>query len=308
MKVSVIIPVYNASRFLDRSIFSALSQNQTGEVLLIDDRSTDNSLEICQKWAQSNPQVHVYINDGIKGAGAARNVGLKIASCEYVAFLDADDYYLEGRFDEAERLFKKYTDIEVVAGSVMISEDENISYKTSSDWSDSFKLIGYKASKSKIDMATFFKGNSIHISGITARRTLFEKVGSFDEALKQGQDVNMLYRMMSHTNNILSGTYEAPVAVYQLHDNNTTKNATEVAYYRRKLAKKHFGMSLKLKHPLALTIKFFKDFVEYDYLWIFGRHGRFKKVKKLLMMPIFCYRLFSKKDPEYNPYQKVDLS
>jgi len=111
MKVSVIIPVYNAAPFLDKSIQSALDQRQTGEVILIDDRSTDRSWEKCEAWVKKDKRVKLFKNEGIKGAGAARNVGLRNATCEYIAFLDADDYYLEERFHQDQLLFEEHQDL-----------------------------------------------------------------------------------------------------------------------------------------------------------------------------------------------------
>ena len=90
--VSVIVPVYNADHFVGQCIESILGQtHEHVEVILIDDGSTDASLEICEQWASRDSRVQV-VHKRNEGAGIARNVGLGLAQGEYVCFVDADDY------------------------------------------------------------------------------------------------------------------------------------------------------------------------------------------------------------------------
>lgn len=93
--ISVIIPVYNVGRYLSQCLESVLNQSyQELEVILIDDGSTDRSGEICDFYAQKDGRVRV-IHQNNGGAASAKNVGLRIATGEYLSFVDSDDY-LEG--------------------------------------------------------------------------------------------------------------------------------------------------------------------------------------------------------------------
>lgn len=90
-KVSVIVPVYNAERFLDACIDSILTQDYDNiELILINDGSTDRSGEICEACAAENRNV-IYRYQGNAGVSTARNHGLDLASGEYIAFVDSDD-------------------------------------------------------------------------------------------------------------------------------------------------------------------------------------------------------------------------
>ena len=90
--ISVIIPVYNASVFLEKCVRSVLNQNYAQlEVILVDDGSKDNSLAVCQNLASNDSRIHV-IHQENSGVSAARNTGLAHATGEYVSFVDADDY------------------------------------------------------------------------------------------------------------------------------------------------------------------------------------------------------------------------
>lgn len=90
--VSVIVPVYNAEKYLKRGVDSILGQTYTDfELILVDDGSQDESGRMCDDYAMSNPQIHV-IHQANKGVSAARQVGLDAAIGEYVIFADPDDW------------------------------------------------------------------------------------------------------------------------------------------------------------------------------------------------------------------------
>ena len=93
-KVSIIMPVYNAERYLREAIDSVLRQIYTDfELLLINDRSTDHSQEICEEYAQKDSRIVLLKNDSdIHGPGPTRNIGLDHATGEYMYFMDADDW------------------------------------------------------------------------------------------------------------------------------------------------------------------------------------------------------------------------
>lgn len=92
-KITIIIPVYNASLYLKECLDSVLSQTLKDiEIICIDDGSTDNSYEILSEYATKDNRF-IILQQENKGAGSARNKGMEIAKGEFLAFLDADDYY-----------------------------------------------------------------------------------------------------------------------------------------------------------------------------------------------------------------------
>ena len=91
MKISVIIPVYNTKEYLKECIDSILNQTiDLFEVIIVDDGSTDGSLELINQYAESHSNIRV-ISQKNCGLGAARNIGLKISKGEYIYFIDSDD-------------------------------------------------------------------------------------------------------------------------------------------------------------------------------------------------------------------------
>ena len=87
------MPVYNASKYLDRSINSVLNQTYDNlEIIIVDDSSTDNSKDIIKKYASKDNKIRPIYSEINQGVSKARNIGLNIFSGDYVLFMDADDY------------------------------------------------------------------------------------------------------------------------------------------------------------------------------------------------------------------------
>lgn len=106
--ISVIIPVYNVEQYLQTSLDSVLNQDYSDlEIILIDDGSTDRSGLICDEYAKKDSRIHV-IHQENKGAAAAKNAGLRMASGKYLAFADSDDFVEPGAYSHMLALMKKY--------------------------------------------------------------------------------------------------------------------------------------------------------------------------------------------------------
>lgn len=109
--VSIIIPVYNAERFLDQTIPSVLNQQYSFlELILVNDGSTDNSLEICRKYADQDSRIKV-VDKKNGGANPARGRGVEFAMGDYVYFMDADDTI---NTQEIERLCEEIGDADML--------------------------------------------------------------------------------------------------------------------------------------------------------------------------------------------------
>ncbi len=103
--ISVIVPIYNVEKYLDRCLDSIAAQTYTNfEAFLINDGSTDCSAKIAQQYASNDPRFH-YIHQENQGLSAARNKGIERATGEYISFIDSDDYisddYFEGQVSTA---------------------------------------------------------------------------------------------------------------------------------------------------------------------------------------------------------------
>lgn len=103
-KVSVIVPVYNVEKYIDRCLHSLVNQTlQELEIIVVNDGSPDNSEEIIKKYYAEHKDKVIYLKKENGGLSDARNYGMRYASGEYLAFLDADDYIELNAFEEMYR-------------------------------------------------------------------------------------------------------------------------------------------------------------------------------------------------------------
>lgn len=104
--ISVIVPVYNVNMYLDKCIQSIVNQSyQQIEIILVDDGSTDNSGEICDRWEAKDSRIKV-IHKENGGLASARNTGLDIAVGKYIAFVDSDDYIRNDMYENMIKCMK----------------------------------------------------------------------------------------------------------------------------------------------------------------------------------------------------------
>jgi len=125
IKVSVIMPVYNASRFLSSAIDSVLSQSYSDfELILIDDCSKDNSYEILKEYEASDNRVKIFKNKHNKGVSYTRNFGVSKAKFDYVALIDSDDMWDKDKLKKQLEIIKKFPQTDIVyTGSAFVDTE-----------------------------------------------------------------------------------------------------------------------------------------------------------------------------------------
>lgn len=106
--ISVIIPAYNAAETISTSLRSALSSHLVVEVIVVDDASRDSTQEIVRNIADKDQRVVLLTREANSGPAAARNMALEKARGEYIAILDADDFFLPGRLEKIATFIRSY--------------------------------------------------------------------------------------------------------------------------------------------------------------------------------------------------------
>ena len=113
--LTVLMPVYNAEKFLAESINSILSQTYSDfELLILDDGSTDNSLKIIEAYAKEDKRIKILVNKTNQGEAKCRNRLLKNSKTEFIAWMDADDISLEDRLQTQMDFLKQNPKIDAV--------------------------------------------------------------------------------------------------------------------------------------------------------------------------------------------------
>ena len=158
--ISVVIPSYNGAETLFQAIDSVLCQTTKTplEILVIDDHSTDDTLEKMGRYGE-NDRVRYIRNETNKGASASRNRGVQLAKGDYIAFLDADDYWDPEKLEKQEKALAKTGDVLCCTGRELIYDQEPEKQKI-------FSV------PERITYKMLLRGNVIGCSSVLAKRSV----------------------------------------------------------------------------------------------------------------------------------------
>jgi glycosyltransferase involved in cell wall biosynthesis len=246
--ISIIIPVYNAALFIARAVESAAVQPETKEIILIEDGSTDKSLVECIALARRYDLVKLYTHSGNvnKGISASRNLGIRKATGNYIAFLDADDYYLPNRFIAENKIFKENPYADGVYGCIAAEfETPDTEKKFYALHDNGLTTIKEIVPSEKLFKALLFGGYGyFSTDSITVKKNVFLKTGLFNERLKCAEDSEMWLRL-ALKGKLLPGEITKPVAMRFVHSTNSTHQSETVKEYKNKMYYSLYKWSLK---------------------------------------------------------------
>lgn len=247
MKISVIIPVYNAEKYITQAVESAIYLDEVFEVILIEDHSPDNALEVCKKLEEKYVKVRLFQHPdkANHGAGASRNLGIEKATGDYIAFLDADDYYLPNRFDAEKEMFKN-PDIDGVYGAIGVHYyTEKAKKQYYHIYQDKLDTVYKKANPKDVCPGQMNLRGSfglIHLDTLTIKKTALSKMKKmFDVSLRLHQDTEFTTRL-SYYLDLYTGINDEAIAMRGIHeDNRITKvetkqikpSTTKILYWKK---------------------------------------------------------------------------
>lgn len=213
--VSCIIPAYNCELWLKRAVESVLATAyEPIEILVIDDGSSDNTLQIADQLATEYPQTVRVLQHSDRrnhGVSVARNLGLKNCTGEWICFLDADDYVYPHRFDSAVQILGSQPDID---GVHQLAEMVFPTQEASERWWKNSPYFGFEHTIAPNNLLShLLKGQCWATSAIVFRKRLLERSGLFNEQLTIAEDCNLWFRMAA-VGNLASGDLTRPVSAY----------------------------------------------------------------------------------------------
>lgn len=191
--VDVVIPAYNASAYIKQTLESvALQDLALAKIIVVNDGSTDNTLEVVTQFIAKHPSLQVQIiNQANAGLSAARNAGIRASTAPFIALLDADDIWLADKLNIQLAVFNQSNDELlglVYCGYSLINQN-------SSPLPPSIGIIKPKLRgeiSKKLLTGNFISGSG---SAVLIKSEVFQKVGLFDENLRAGEDWDMWLRI-----------------------------------------------------------------------------------------------------------------
>lgn len=248
--VSVIIPTFNRSNYLQIAIESVLNQTYPSvELIVVDDGSTDGTRELLQ---QKYSDRIIYLWQENQGESAARNKGLSIAKGKYVAFLDSDDFWEPFKLElQVQRIINE--PFETVAGvfsSVWLVDEAG--YKTSK------RPFGRIKSKEDLSFENFLSKVPIYAapSNLLLRASSIKCIGGFDTSIQYGEDQDFLLRLKSKFE---FAYIDTPLVFYRIHGNNqsnivTLKSLSKRFADRLSVIEKHVSLHNNIDQKVVIRI------------------------------------------------------
>ena len=218
MKISVIIPTYNRILFLKRSIDSVLEQSlKPYEVIIVDDGSSDGTSTMIKK---NYPKINLICQEN-KGVSAARNIGIRASSGDWVCFLDSDDEWKKNKLNEQMLAIKKNTNY-----SFCHSNEEWIKNGKKINQKKKHKKYGGDIFKECLDMCR------ISPSSVMINKSVFDDIGFFNEDLVVCEDYELWLRICAHYKVLFVD--EPLIIKYGGHEGQLSNSIESIEYYRIK--------------------------------------------------------------------------
>lgn len=185
---SVIIPLYNKAEYIGRTIYSVLQQTfEDFEVIVVDDSSTDNSLDIVKSI--EDPRLHVFTKPN-GGVSAARNFGIAKATHEVLAFLDADDMWEKDYLESMYELISLYPQAGIFASGYLTDFGDRQSYYNHLEGLPKYSLFN------DYFEVSFKFGMSVNITSATCvYRKTARSIPMFREGIRRGEDIDVWLRI-----------------------------------------------------------------------------------------------------------------
>ena len=161
--VSVVMPAYNSSRYILKSVETVLAQKFTDwELIIIDDHSSDDTSALVQPYLEKHPNIRYFLLEKNSGVAVARNEGVKRAGGKYIAFLDSDDLWHPEKL-EAQLTHLEQTDADLVYTAARCIDDQG-------------KMLDkYFKVPSKVDYSALLLGNDIICSSVLVKAELMRR-------------------------------------------------------------------------------------------------------------------------------------
>ncbi|WP_174728972.1 glycosyltransferase family 2 protein [Mesobacillus harenae] len=205
MKVTVVIPTYNVENYIVQCLKSVLNQSLTDfEIIVIDDVSSDRTVELIKTLAEKDPRIKLLINKKNSGPAHSRNRGIKEAAGDYVAFLDSDDWWDHDRLNEMVGIAEKF-DAEMVCDDQMLIDDNK-----TVPWGTVFTNGGLIIAEPTKFSAADFINNNMGLKPLLKTNFLHRNNILFNEDLRYGEDYLLFLDCLLHR----ADAYLLPVAYY----------------------------------------------------------------------------------------------
>ncbi|NQN51119.1 glycosyltransferase family 2 protein [Streptococcus suis] len=225
--ISIIIPNFNRGHLLKDVLETVSNQTyQPLEIIVIDDASTDDSIEIIQSLQKSIPNLLLFQQEINSGANACRNLGVDQATGKFIAFLDSDDYFLPNKIEKQMEVFNQYPEI-------------------------GFVVTGFGAKTVKVLAEgviplkeTLLQNNLGGFSTVMVKKSLYLEVGGLDQSLPSCQDWDLFLKLLKASKGY---KLAEDLVIYEAQEDSISKNLSSVVQGYSKVSERARSLNSVLR-------------------------------------------------------------
>ncbi len=276
-KASIIIPAYNYGHYVAETVESAVAQSYPNvEVIVVDDGSTDDTDEVCKRFGD-RIRYHHKENAGLS---AARNTGIKLATGEFLVFLDADDVLHPKMVETCMKEFESgENELAVVACRRMLIDENGARMEQSSN---------LKQVDGDVTMRDLLLKNRITVAGALVRAAVFDVCGGFDEMLTSSEDRDMWIRIAS---SFQLKTIPNELVDYRVHSGSMSRNADRMNANMTTVLTKARATGVNVSAGFLFWSSVF-SFKDYQVAWMMNAQGQSVRAMGFLLRSLFRYPYF----------------
>lgn len=273
-KISVLMPVYNAEKYLREAIDSILNQTfKDFEFLIINDASTDNSKKII--FSYSDRRISYLENNKNLGLPRTLNKGLRLAKADYVARMDADDVSLPDRLEKQLLIVERGDNVGLVASWITLIDENN---NEIGDW----RADRENNSPEEIFYTLFF-GNCLAHSSVFYKKDIVLKIGGYNESFERAQDYELWTRLAKSTKIVKIRKIETK---YRVYAENTKPRIVNLQWLNEEkvfLKNVEVLLSEKINSDLLLSVKYNSSAARVKKNNLFDVLDAFNKINRQLI-------------------------
>ncbi len=277
-KVDIIIPAYNAARYVALAIESVIAQTfDDWQIVLVDDGSKDNTAETVAPYIQSLGPKLRYLRQENRGVSAARNCAIQNSSSEFIAFLDADDIWLPDRLEQSLHRFENRPSLGLTYGLISWIDAEGHITGTYAGNSP-------KHAEGLIAPHIYTRMVELPCVTVTLRRKCLDDVGLFDETMHATEDRDLWLRIAQRYE---IGFIPKVIALYRVSPGSATTDPTRMLNSQLHYIRKHYGSpGCGLRARQAALARVYKQRAEALKLCNRSREALLSSLRSVLLYPL----------------------
>lgn len=276
-KISIVVAVYNAEKTLKKCVDSLLNQTYNNiEIILVNDCSKDNSLDICNEYSKVNDNVKVISNERNSGVSNTRNNGIDNSTGEYICFVDSDDYVESNYIEVLYYYYQKYNTVPICG--FVYHDEYNHAKPVKYSWSGDEGLVSLgEAFKLKSELYLTALWNKLF-----DRRLIIDKNIKFDINISVGEDLRFSVEYFDKNNISEVSVLKSPLYHYmKLSDNSLMSNFVD--NFDREKDNLDLIRSLAIKYNKSVDVEYKKaiEQVKTSMIYLIMREKKYSKKEKL---------------------------